>query len=524
MSIGDVFSALGAGECSAVGGAGCIGSVEDENENEDEQKMDADEFQYSKLAGAWNRCNGLRFGERAMASGPSSSWVGKRGAVNPRKWCFRNVIYSGWEATMLNKSATEGAVGQTARKLDLLTGVASLCDNALSEASQLSILKAASPIVIGVAHDATPRQVAFGPYAESICTHARYIVRKPDGIGWRTVSYDQFLELKGARMKPKFGILEVFGQRHSIAFQDEDGLEVNQHILTRPFVLMAGTASCIFRAEQMGAEQINFNALFQIARSVPAIMVFECCDHCKANKRKVRRCADLVAAADAPGNLYYKSSSCGSHDCHTIISEYNCEAQIIGDIYAVEYIAHLPSLYNKIVAGAHRFLLGNLVIIEDIEPPDAYRRHTAAILDMSLMRMHLHVRGNMDDASDLTNDDWVAEKDDVCKQVLDIFNGDVRLDQPECFREKGVSRVEVCNQMVAAALNAGLIPGMRSDMPSTTKWGSCSKAMCRQVAGFMIHNILGGALHHGFPSADGGVVDVDEDDETDFRRIAEKGK
>ena len=78
--------------------------------------------------------------------------------------------------------------------------------------------------------------------------------------------------------------------------------------------------------------------------------------------------------------------------------------------------------------------------------------------------------------------------------------------------------------MVAAALNAGLIPGMRSDMPSTTKWGSCSKAMCRQVAGFMIHNILGGALHHGFPSADGGVVDVDEDDETDFRRIAEKGK
>ena len=70
MSIGDVFSALGAGECSAVGGAGCIGSVEDENENEDEdeQKRDADESQYSKLAGAWNRCNGLRFGERAMPS------------------------------------------------------------------------------------------------------------------------------------------------------------------------------------------------------------------------------------------------------------------------------------------------------------------------------------------------------------------------------------------------------------------------------------------------------------------------
>ena len=40
MSIGDVFSALGAGECSAVGGAGCIGSVEDEtvHEDEDEQK------------------------------------------------------------------------------------------------------------------------------------------------------------------------------------------------------------------------------------------------------------------------------------------------------------------------------------------------------------------------------------------------------------------------------------------------------------------------------------------------------
>ena len=524
MSIGDVFSALGAGECSAVGGAGCIGSVEDENENEDEdeQKRDADESQYSKLAGAWNRCNGLRFGERAMPSGPASTWVGKRGAVDPRKWCFRNVIYSGWEATMLNKSATDGAVGQTRRKLDLLNGVASLCDDALSEASQLSILKAASPIVIGVAHDATPRQVSFGTHAESICTHARYIVRKPDGIGWRTVSYDHFLQLKGARMKPKFGVLEIFGQRHSIAFQDEDGLEVNQHIVTKPFVLMAGTASCIFRAEQLGAEQINFNALFQIARSVPAIMVFECCDHCKANKRKVKRCADLVAAADAPGNLYYESSSCGSHDCHTIISEYNHEAQIIGDIHAVEYIAHLPSLYNMIVAGVHRFLLNNLVIHEDIEPPDDYRRHTAAILDMSLMRMRLHVRGNMDDDPfDLTNASWVAEKDDACKQVLDLFNGDVRLDQPEFFGKRGVSRDEVCDQMVAAALNAGLIPGMRSDMPSTIKWGSCSKAMCRQVAGFMIHNILGGALHYGFPSAAGGE---DEDDETDFRRIAEKGK
>lgn len=323
-------------------------------------------------------------------------------------------------------------------------------------------------------------------------------------------------------MKPKFGVLEIFGQRHSIAFQDEDGLEVNQHIVTRPFVLMAGTASCIFRAEQLGAEQINFNALFQIARSVPAIMVFECCDHCKANKRKVKRCADLVAAADAPGNLYYKSSSCGSHDCHTIISEYNHEAQIIGDIHAVEYIAHLPSLYNMIVAGVHRFLLNNLVIHEDIEPPDDYRRHTAAILDMSLMRMRLHVRGNMDDDPfDLTNASWVAEKDDACKQVLDLFNGDVRLDQPEFFGKRGVSRDEVCDQMVAAALNAGLIPGMRSDMPSTIKWGSCSKAMCRQVAGFMIHNILGGALHYGFPSATAGEA---EDDETDFRRIAEKGK
>ena len=95
---------------------------------------------------------------------------------------------------MLNKSATDGAVGQTRRKLDLLIGVASLCEDALSEASQLSILKAASPIVIGVAHDATPRQVSFGAHAESICTHACYIVRKPNGIGWRTVGYDHFLE------------------------------------------------------------------------------------------------------------------------------------------------------------------------------------------------------------------------------------------------------------------------------------------------------------------------------------------
>ncbi len=115
----------------------------------------------------------------------------------------------------------------------------------------------------------------------------------------------------------------------------------------------------------------------------------------------------------------------------------------------------------------------------------------------------------------------MAEKDDACQQVLDLFNGDVRLDQPEFFGKRGVSRDEVCDQMVAAALNAGLIPGMRSDMPSTIKWGSCSKAMCRQVAGFMIHNILGGALHYGFPSATAGEA---EDDETDFRRIAEKVK
>ena len=196
MSFEDVFAALDNEEdqqqISVIPGA--IGSVEDETVHEDEDEQKTDGYQYNKLAGAWNRCNGLRFGERAMPSGPASTWVGKRGAVDPRKWCFRNVIYSGWEATILNKSPTAGAVGQTKRKLDLLMGVASLCNDALSEASQLSILKAASPIVIGVAHDATPRQVSFGTHAESICTHARYIVRKPDGIGWRTVGYEHFLQ------------------------------------------------------------------------------------------------------------------------------------------------------------------------------------------------------------------------------------------------------------------------------------------------------------------------------------------
>ena len=107
--------------------------------------------------------------------------------------------------------------------------------------------------------------------------------------------------------------------------------------------------------------------------------------------------------------------------------------------YNVEAIEHF---YQTILLDSNNI----------IEPPDDYRRHTAAILDMSLMRMRLHVRGNMDDdACDLTNASWVAEKDDACQQVLDLFNGDVRLDQPEFFGKRGVSRDEVCDQMVAAA-------------------------------------------------------------------------
>ena len=298
---------------------------------------------YSGLRKAWNRTNGLRFGDRAVKP-PSSTASGKRKGtwhragcklgknfckkqhVHKNKWILSNVVSKAWAEVGRSTFKSVG-LGSTFRVFDIFTGVAMLCQNALSaEMRRVFELPLVRPPMVVVkknaekhvllivrSHDATPRLVNFGSLGPSVWAWARYLVRRADGPGWKLVDLEHLRAEKGSKIQPKSGVLEFFAQTNQVCWASMDnagGTAYNtQAMLVPPFVLSRANGSTIFHALEKGSLLLDLAHLKKMDTTL--VLIHECLDSCRPNKRKV-----AGYAAELPANVLYWPQYCSVHLLH----------------------------------------------------------------------------------------------------------------------------------------------------------------------------------------------------------------
>lgn len=72
-----------------------------------------------------------------------------------------------------------------------------------------------------------------------------------------------------------------------------------------------------------------------------------------------------------------------------------------------------------------------------------------------------------------------------CKNIAVLFNGDPRLPYPVHIvvpATRGLSRFDVADMMTDVYLQAGLLSGCRSELPSQNRWGTMNDVLQGQVA------------------------------------------
>lgn len=197
-----------------------------------------------------------------------------------------------------------------------------------------------------------------------------------------------------------------------------------------------------------------------------------------------------------PSNCLYVWIPCVSHLCQLVNDTGNFKL-LAGDVYAYEYVARFPSHQQALVHNVRRFFDEYLDIFDDGREPLAEDRdHLDKILEYTIKRHANHIRGRLqscDSPEDaLLDGKGVQAAEEVCARVRAVFNGDVRSPRPQHVltpETKGMARADIVDLCTDVAIEAKLVPGLASEMPSANKWGSTMKSLERQVAGIMIHGV-----------------------------------
>ena len=158
-------------------------------------------------------------------------------------------------------------------------------------------------MVINRNYDATPVRVRFGCLANFVMEFARFPVGKEDGTGWKPLSFDAILKLKGHSINPKFGVVELFAMRDTDVW---DAGNRSASFLAPPYVLSAANASVIFAALENGSQpHLDRNGIGKISARANVFLLHECPNDAKANKRK-----QAATKGRLPANCLHVDGSC----------------------------------------------------------------------------------------------------------------------------------------------------------------------------------------------------------------------
>jgi len=170
-----------------------------------------------------------------------------------------------------------------------------------------------------------------------------------------------------------------------------------------------------------------------------------------------------------------------------------------------------------------------LLVVDDGRPPsEVDRRRVGQLLEYTTRRRLNHVRGRLQSCDQSSETAGIfpgrAEKavDDICARLMLVFNGDPRLPYPVHIRTpatQDLARDRIVDMALDAVVQAQLVPGTTSELPSQNRWGSMLVCLQRQVGGFMLHNLAGATATRTFSSWEDG--DAPEESE-DIRLVIKK--
>ena len=276
---------------------------------------------YRGLRSAWNETKGFHCGDRVSAgrikSNAPKTGSGRRKFVDRRKWMLTNLFQSVWKlAGQRNAAASSEPLSEGIHNVPLMIiGSVGLLRITLRKAQSLLFQPGRLPgLVINRNYDATPVRVRFGCLANFVMEFARFPVRKEDGTGWKLLSFDAFLKLKGHSFKPKFGVVELFAMRDTVVW---DAGNRSYSFLAPPYVLSAANASVIFAALENGSQpHLYRNGIGKISAGAKVCLLRECPDDAKANKRKKAATKERL-----PANCLRVDGSCCAHALHLVITD-----------------------------------------------------------------------------------------------------------------------------------------------------------------------------------------------------------
>ena len=278
---------------------------------------------------------------------------------------------------------------------------------------------------------------------------------------------------------PKYGLLEILAALHRVRWKDASGQRHAEKIYCMPVAIEKGNASTIWTALETATPEMSLSRICEIASKVKMLIVHEVPDSCRANKRVMG-----FRSVNLPVNALHSKLPCCGHILHLIITDAPRgtklhEDDVVGDVYASEYVGRCPTLRNKMMLALRTFLSHpdqGLRVIDDGRQPRAEdRQHLEGVLRCTIRRR-------------LEMDAGPSEStiNDLCERVGLVFNGDLRLPYPvhiKVLQTEHMDRNDLIEFALTVVRDAKLIPGMGSQMPSKIKWGSMLQALERQCAG-----------------------------------------
>ena len=163
--------------------------------------------------------------------------------------------------------------------------------------------------------------------------------------------------------------------------------------------------------------------LNELSQSVRFVFVCEVPDHASANRRKI-----AFSATKFGPRVLFAPIGCGAHRVHRIIAITLKEDDWVGNIFAVQLVAQVPSRYSRLVRVLRELVEEELIVVPG--PPDeAWVHHAKDIVDHTLLRTRNFIRGRLDGGPSLFELRGDAELAARGEKLSRILNYDARINQ-----------------------------------------------------------------------------------------------
>lgn len=483
---------------------------------------------HNALGQAWNKELGLRVGDLVTAGEDQE-------CRDPNMWSHSGLLRTGWKEVG-NKAphfSSGGATGvnETRRSLDALGSLAAAVLIASEKSLEAWIAKRPNGSVLHVSriHDPTPLILSFGALEGELQPHARFLVPDADRPGQcKAVPWDAYSKMY-PRRQPSKGILDCFAQAAELCAPFQDGLDRYEHVMP-PCVLLVGNASTVFDAVGQGCPHITVPKLNALAGRLKWITLAEVPDNCAVNIRKRRYTARLLAP-----NILFTPHGCTVHLIQRAVSSSTPLVDVVGDVYAVHIAVRHAGHKERLAQALWRIIDRELYVVEAHQGDPRWEEELREIVRHSILRVS-DVNGGRLDFIDLDHDEedetppenpdfdargTYVHRRKVARMAMKYLTADPRVERVGHV-ERGCCRnlQEMKNNCFAALMESGLISGIPSREPSSSRWGSCTESMVEQSGGDMLFRILPRTFAEAFPRW--GSIAVDEHRAYDPRHILRK--